>query len=106
VRVSDPHYQAPEIDVPVPDRPPAWEGEHGTPPSHGYIDPPRFYPLIGPAQLHHAHYKCTVYCSERTIVGYPVPHTLDDREVIEVIYIDHNHFHMVGDVDPYTTPNL
>ena len=71
-----------------------------------YIDPPRFYPLIGPAQLHHAHYKCTIYCSERAIVGYPVPHTLDDREVIEVIYIDHNHFHMVGDVDPYTTPNL
>ncbi len=71
-----------------------------------YIDPPRFYPLIGPAQLHHAHYKCTVYCSERAIVGYPVPHTLEDREVIEVIYIDHNHFHMVGDVEPYTTPNL
>jgi hypothetical protein len=71
-----------------------------------YIDPPRFYPLIGPAQLHHAHYKCTIYCSERTIVGYPVPHTLDDNEVIEVIYIDHNHFHMVGDVEPYTTPNL
>ena len=22
-----------------------------------YLDPPRFYPLIGPAQLHHAHYK-------------------------------------------------
>jgi hypothetical protein len=46
VRVSDPHYQAPEIDVPVPDRPPAWEGEHGTPPSHGYIEPPRFEPPI------------------------------------------------------------
>ena len=24
----------------------------------------------------------------------------------EVVYIDHNHFHMVGDVEPYTTPNL
>jgi len=71
-----------------------------------YIDPPRFYPLIGPAQLHHAHYKCTVYFDERTTVGYPVPHTLHDREAIEVVYIDHNHFHMVGDVDPYTTPNL
>ncbi len=31
-----------------------------------YIDPPRFYPLIGPAQLHHAHYKCTVYYTEVT----------------------------------------
>ena len=26
-----------------------------------YIDDPRFIPLIGFAQLHHAHYKCTVY---------------------------------------------
>ena len=25
-----------------------------------YVDPPRVIPLIGPAQLHHAHYKCTV----------------------------------------------
>ena len=29
-----------------------------------YVDPPRVYPLIGPAQLHHAHYKCIVYFSE------------------------------------------
>ena len=71
-----------------------------------YIDPPRFYPLIGPAQLHHAHYKCTIYFDERTTIGYPVPHSLHDREAIEVVYIDHNHFHMVGDVEPYTTPNL
>ncbi len=71
-----------------------------------YIDPARFYPLIGPAQLHHAHYKCTVYFEEKTTIGYPVPHTLHDREAIEVVYIDHNHFHMVGDVEPYTTPNL
>ena len=71
-----------------------------------YVDPPRFYPLIGPAQLHHAHYKCSVYFDEKTTVGYPVPHTLHDQESVEVIYIDHNHFHMVGDVDPYTTPNL
>ena len=70
-----------------------------------YIDPPRFIPLIGPAQLHHAHYKCSIYFDERTTVGYPVPHTLHDREVVEVVYIDHNHFHMVGDVDPYTVPN-
>lgn len=71
-----------------------------------YIDPPRHYPLIGPAQLHHAHYKCTIYFDEETIIGYPVPHTLQDNEAIEVVYIDHNHFHMVGDVEPYTTPNL
>ena len=62
-----------------------------------YVDPPRFIPLIGMAQLHHAHYKCTVYFTERTINGWPVPYTLEDKEAVEVVYIDHNHFHMVGD---------
>jgi hypothetical protein len=55
--------------------------------------------LIGPAQLHHAHYKCTIYYSDTTHVGYPVPHTIEDEDSVEVIYIDHNHFHMVGNVD-------
>jgi hypothetical protein len=64
-----------------------------------YIDPPRVYPLMGPAQLHHVHYKCTIYFTERTIVGWPLPHTLVDEDASEVVYIDHNHFHMVGNVD-------
>ena len=64
-----------------------------------YIDPPRVIPLIGPAQLHHAHYKCTIYFSEKKIVSWPVPHTLHDEDSVEVLYIDHNHFHMVGNVD-------
>lgn len=64
-----------------------------------YVDPPRFYPLVGPAQLHHAHYKCTVYYTETQRKGWPAPHTLEDVEEIEVIYIDHNHLHIVGDVD-------
>ena len=65
-----------------------------------YVDPPRFYPLMGPAQLHHAHYKCTIYFSETTHVGWPVPHTLTNEDAVEVIYIDHNHFHMVGNMNP------
>lgn len=64
-----------------------------------YVDPPRVIPMIGPAQLHHAHYKCTIYMSERTVVGWPYNHTLEDQDVVEVVYIDHNHFHMVGNVD-------
>jgi len=64
-----------------------------------YVDPPRFVPLIGPAQLHHAHYKCTIYFTEVTRVGWPVPHTLTDEDSQEVIYVDHNHFHVVGNVD-------
>jgi hypothetical protein len=64
-----------------------------------YIDPPRVYPIIGPAQLHHAHYKCTIYFTEVTRVGWPVPYTTVDEDASEVIYLDHNHFHMVGNVD-------
>jgi hypothetical protein len=64
-----------------------------------YVDPPRVYPLIGPAQVHHAHYKCTIYFTEITRVGWPVPHTITNEDAQEVIYIDHNHFHIVGNVD-------
>ena len=38
-----------------------------------YIDPPRVYPLLGPARLHHVHYKCIVYYNEIIHVGWPVP---------------------------------
>jgi hypothetical protein len=63
-----------------------------------YVDPPRVYPLIGPAQQHHAHYKCIIYFEDVRRVGWPVPHTLR-HEAEEVIYIDHNHLHIVGNVD-------
>jgi hypothetical protein len=64
-----------------------------------YIDPPRQYPLIGPAQQHHAHYCCTIYYTDVRRIGWPVPHTLVDEDAREVVYIDHNHLHMVGNVD-------
>ena len=64
-----------------------------------YVDPPRVYPLVGPAQQHHAHYKCTVYYEDVRRIGWPVPHTIRDDEVEEVLYIDHNHLHMVGNLD-------
>lgn len=64
-----------------------------------YVDPPRVYPLIGPAQQHHAHYKCIIYYEDVRRIGWPVPHTIRDDECEEVIYIDHNHLHMVGNVD-------
>lgn len=65
-----------------------------------YIDPVRVYPLVGPAQLHHAHYKCVVYFTEVTRVGWPVPYTTYDEDAQEVIYIDHDHLHMAGNVNP------
>jgi hypothetical protein len=64
-----------------------------------YIDPVREYPLVGPAQLHHAHYKCIVYFTEVTWVGWPIPYKTTDEEAQEVIYIDHDHLHQVGNVD-------
>jgi hypothetical protein len=71
-----------------------------------YVDPPRVMPLIGPVQLHHAHYKCTVYFTETKRIGWPVPHTLEDQDSVEVIYVDHNHLHMVGNVDTGASANF
>ena len=65
-----------------------------------YIDPVREFPLVGPAQLHHAHYKCIVYFTETTWVGWPLPYKTTSEEAQEVIYIDHDHLHMAGNVDP------
>ena len=65
-----------------------------------YVDPVRVMPLVGPVQLHHAHYKCIVYYTEVTRVGWPFPYTNTEEEGQEVLYIDHDHLHMVGNVDP------
>jgi hypothetical protein len=63
------------------------------------IDPPRVYPLVGPAQLHHVNYKCTVYFVEVTRVGWPLPYTTTAEDAQEVLYIDHAHLHMVGNLN-------
>ena len=60
------------------------------------VDPPRVVPMIGPAQLHHAHYKCTVYYEEVTQVGWPLPHQVKTENGMEVLYIDKDHLHRVG----------
>jgi hypothetical protein len=56
------------------------------------IDPPRFFPLIGLAQLHHCHWKSTVYYTETTESRYPFPFRLRTPRV-EVVYIDRDHLH-------------
>jgi hypothetical protein len=63
------------------------------------VDPPRVVPMVGPVQLHHAHYKCTVYFEEITQVGWPVPHQLKTTDGQETLYIDKDHFHQVGGGD-------
>jgi hypothetical protein len=57
------------------------------------VDPPRFFPLIGPAQLHHCHWKCTIYYTETVESGYPFPFQVKKRRS-EVVYIDKDHLHL------------
>jgi hypothetical protein len=57
------------------------------------IDPVRFYPLIGPAQLHHCHWKATIYYVETVESGYPFPFQCK-RQRVEVVYIDKDHLHL------------
>lgn len=62
-----------------------------------YVDPPRFFPLTGPVQVHHVHYKCTVYYQQVIRVGWPIPYTQRKNDACEVIYIDKDHLHAVGE---------
>lgn len=57
------------------------------------IDDCRVYPLVGPAQLHHCHYKVTVYYDRFRRMNYPFAWEVKDKDV-EVIYIDKDHLHI------------
>jgi hypothetical protein len=65
------------------------------------IDPPRFFPLVGPAQLHHCHWKCTVYYTETIESSYPFPfRCVTPRQ--RVVYIDLDHLHLYPHPNPDT----
>lgn len=57
------------------------------------LDECRFYPLIGPAQLHHCHYKVTVYYDQIRHSSYPFSWEVKDK-CVEVLYIDKDHLHI------------
>lgn len=60
----------------------------------------RFYPMVGPARMHHCHYKCTVYYDKTIRSAWPIPFSHTD-ESQEVVYIDHNHLiRCAGPVTP------
>jgi hypothetical protein len=63
------------------------------------IDPPRFFPLVGMGQLHHCHWKCTIYFTETYQSDWPMAVKLKKRR-IEVIYIDKDHIHQYVGPDP------
>lgn len=59
------------------------------------VDEPRFFPQVGPARLHHCHYKCTVYFIEYKRSSWPIPFTHTD-ETQEVVYVDKDHLIRIG----------
>jgi hypothetical protein len=58
-----------------------------------HIDECRFYPLVGPAQLHHCHYRVTVYFEEIQHSSYPFSWEVT-RPNVDVLYIDKDHLHI------------
>jgi hypothetical protein len=65
------------------------------------IDPPRFFPLVGPAQLHHCHWECVIYYTETVQSDYPFPqYTKKNR--VQVMYIDKDHLHLYVGPNPDT----
>jgi len=63
------------------------------------IDPPRFYPLVGLAQLHHCHWECAVYYKETIQSAQPYPVYLQKQRV-QVVYIDKDHLHLFVGPNP------
>jgi hypothetical protein len=60
------------------------------------VDECRVFPLAGPCQLHHCHFKCTIWYDETTTMGWPIPWTHTDHKQ-EVVYIDKDHLHRCGE---------
>ena len=57
------------------------------------IDPPRFFPLVGWANLHHCHWECAVYYTETVQSAEPYPVYIKKPRV-KVVYIDKDHLHL------------
>ncbi len=66
------------------------------------LDDCRFYPMVGPARVHHCHYKCTVYFEEVKRSYWPVPFTNRDQRQ-EVVYVDHDHLIRCGGPESNST---
>jgi hypothetical protein len=57
------------------------------------LEPPRYFPLIGLAQLHRCHWKCTVYFTENIEVSHPFPFREKTRRE-EIVYLDKDRLHL------------
>lgn len=67
------------------------------------LDECRFFPLAGPCQLHHCHFKCTIWYDETQTMDYPIPWTYTDHKM-EVVYIDKDHLHRCGEPGHMSPP--
>ena len=67
------------------------------------VDPCKIYPLAGPCQLVHCHYKCTIYFDELYWSDYPIPFN-HRKSRVEVVYIDKDHLRRCGGPAVATTP--
>jgi hypothetical protein len=56
------------------------------------LDAVRLFPLIGPAQMHHCQWKCTVYYYETVETGDP-EQPQSKKPCVQVVYIDTDHLH-------------
>jgi hypothetical protein len=63
------------------------------------IDPPRFFPLVGMAQLHHCHWKCIIYYTETVESAVPWPYHVK-RPRVQVMLIDKDHLHLCPSATP------
>ncbi len=67
------------------------------------VDPVKIYPLAGPCQLVHCHFKSTIYYDELYWSDYPIPfHHVDHR--VEVVYLDKDHLRRRGGPPVAATP--
>ena len=69
------------------------------------LDDCRFYPMVGPARLHHCHYKCTVYYEETKRSYWPVPFTHKDQTQ-QVVYVDHDYLIRCAGPDQNAAPEI
>jgi hypothetical protein len=51
------------------------------------VDPPRIFSLVGEAEIHHYHWKCTVYYRE-TVESSDPKRMISKRPRVETVYID------------------
>ncbi len=59
------------------------------------VDPVKIFPLAGPCNLVHCHYKSTIWYDESYWSDYPIPFNHIDHRV-EVVYIDKDHPRRAG----------